>query len=355
MSLDLGALQYGGRDIGALEYTAPTPITALLKGKGKGAPPLRVPSSGAESFAAGSMALLTVAADFDGTAILYNGAGVSQGAMAQDARANNSGKIQSLVFSLPVPSAGTYYAIFTMSSAGNAAGALLELGNVATSSQLDQTAVATGSSTSPSSGATSATTQAYEIAIGAIGTEGPGTDTQGSWSNGFQGIAYTGTTGGAAASNVTLSVGYKVLTATGAQTAAKTGITSRQWGAAVATYKGLVSTGPTPTTLAYASVSPLASGVVGELYSEYLEADSSTGTAPYTFAVTAGSLPDGLSLASDGNVSGTPTLAGVSSFTARATDAAAATVDGVCRITRSHRASGRRFRPYAGYGPGRLW
>jgi hypothetical protein len=318
----------------------PTPITTVVKAKGKGIPPLRIPSSGSTTMAALSQAVFAVSADFDGTAELFSGAGVSQGSMTQDVRANNSGKVQSLIFSKYIPSAGSYYAIFTMGAAGNAAGALLEVANVAAASQIDQTATATGSSTSPSSGATSATTQAYEVVIGAIGTEGPGGDTQGSWSNGFQPIAYTGTTGGAAAANVSLSVGYKIVNATGAQTAAKTGITSRQWGAAVATYKGLVASAPAADPVTYLTTSPLTAGTVGDFYSEYFEVYG--GVAPYTYAVQSGSLPGGLSLATDGGLSGTPTLAGVYTFTIRATDSAAETEDLACSLTISAAAAGRR-------------
>ena len=48
---------------------------------------------------------------------------------------------------------------------------------------------------------------------------------------------------------------------------------------------------------------------------------ASGGTGPYTFAVTAGSLPAGLSLSSGGVLSGTPTALGNFSFTVTATDA----------------------------------
>src|SRR5262249_53086043 len=48
---------------------------------------------------------------------------------------------------------------------------------------------------------------------------------------------------------------------------------------------------------------------------------ASGGTAPYTFAVTAGALPAGLMLASDGTITGTPTAAGTFTFTLTATDA----------------------------------
>lgn len=47
---------------------------------------------------------------------------------------------------------------------------------------------------------------------------------------------------------------------------------------------------------------------------------ASGGTAPYTFAVSAGALPNGLTLASSGTLSGTPTAAGPFNFTITATD-----------------------------------
>ncbi|QSX80098.1 putative Ig domain-containing protein [Lysobacter solisilvae] len=69
------------------------------------------------------------------------------------------------------------------------------------------------------------------------------------------------------------------------------------------------------------SVSPatLPGGTVAAAYSQAITA--SGGTAPYTFAVTAGALPVGLTLASDGTLSGTPTAGGSFSFDVTATDA----------------------------------
>lgn len=58
---------------------------------------------------------------------------------------------------------------------------------------------------------------------------------------------------------------------------------------------------------------------LGTAYSQTLTA--SNGTAPYTYAVTSGALPAGLSLSSAGVLSGTPTAGGSFSFTATATDA----------------------------------
>ncbi|TDW97400.1 putative Ig domain-containing protein [Dinghuibacter silviterrae] len=54
-------------------------------------------------------------------------------------------------------------------------------------------------------------------------------------------------------------------------------------------------------------------------YSQTLSATG--GTSPYTYAVTGGSLPAGLSLATDGALSGTPTAGGSFTFTVTATDA----------------------------------
>ncbi|WP_175560437.1 beta strand repeat-containing protein, partial [Janthinobacterium lividum] len=56
----------------------------------------------------------------------------------------------------------------------------------------------------------------------------------------------------------------------------------------------------------------------GLAYSQTIAASGGTGT--YTYARTAGSLPAGLTLASNGTLSGTPTAAGAYSFTVTATD-----------------------------------
>ncbi len=58
---------------------------------------------------------------------------------------------------------------------------------------------------------------------------------------------------------------------------------------------------------------------VGLSYSQMFSATG--GTSPYSFSISTGALPNGLSLASNGNLSGTPTSAGSYSFTVRATDA----------------------------------
>jgi large repetitive protein len=61
-------------------------------------------------------------------------------------------------------------------------------------------------------------------------------------------------------------------------------------------------------------------GTVGVPYSYALHATG--GTPPYSYALTAGSLPAGISLNPDGTISGTPTTPGASSFTVTVTDSA---------------------------------
>ncbi|MGL6548531.1 putative Ig domain-containing protein [Aeromonas hydrophila] len=64
----------------------------------------------------------------------------------------------------------------------------------------------------------------------------------------------------------------------------------------------------------------LSNGSVGMAYSQTITATG--GSAPYTYAITAGSLPAGLSLnTSSGMISGTPSASGTGNFTVTATDA----------------------------------
>ncbi|MBI3765430.1 MAG: putative Ig domain-containing protein [Ignavibacteriales bacterium] len=65
--------------------------------------------------------------------------------------------------------------------------------------------------------------------------------------------------------------------------------------------------------------SSLLNGTVGSAYSETIS--GAGGSAPYTFALTNGTLPNGLSLDASGALSGTPTVSGVFSFTVTGTDA----------------------------------
>jgi large repetitive protein len=82
---------------------------------------------------------------------------------------------------------------------------------------------------------------------------------------------------------------------------------------------GTITNDDVPVTVSPAS---LPNGTVATAYSQTITA--SGGTAPYGFAVTAGSLPAGLTLSSGGTLAGTPTAGGTFNFTVTATDAAGA-------------------------------
>jgi hypothetical protein len=87
-----------------------------------------------------------------------------------------------------------------------------------------------------------------------------------------------------------------------------------------------VNAAPTITT------SSLPAGTQNAAYSATLTA--SGGTAPYTWSLTSGSLPAGLTLASStGVISGTPTSAGTSSFTVQVADANSLTATRALTIT----------------------
>jgi len=94
-------------------------------------------------------------------------------------------------------------------------------------------------------------------------------------------------------------------------------------------YSLAVVSSPSPMTLACAS----SSGQVGVTYASSLT--GSGGVPPYTFSITSGSLPPGLSLnTSTGAITGTPNTAGAFSFTVMAVDSTGAdTATSNCTVT----------------------
>src|SRR5215467_1936438 len=72
-------------------------------------------------------------------------------------------------------------------------------------------------------------------------------------------------------------------------------------------------------TAVHVTTSSVPSGQVGSAYSTTLAAAG--GTTPYSWSLSAGALPAGLTLSSAGTISGTPTASGSFSFTVKVTDA----------------------------------
>ncbi|MCJ8055281.1 putative Ig domain-containing protein [Shinella curvata] len=79
-----------------------------------------------------------------------------------------------------------------------------------------------------------------------------------------------------------------------------------------------------PTLVLSPAAGALPAGTVGTAYSKTFSATK--GTAPYSYAVTSGALPNGLALSTAGVVSGTPDADGAYSFDVTATDAFGATI-----------------------------
>jgi hypothetical protein len=98
-------------------------------------------------------------------------------------------------------------------------------------SALDKMAAAQGTGTSPSSGATGATSRANEFLWGTIGYFANARPT-GTWIDGFTSGGQFKSTGGISG----VEDGYKTVSSTGAYTAAKAGIDKDTWTAVIATY-----------------------------------------------------------------------------------------------------------------------
>jgi len=93
------------------------------------------------------------------------------------------------------------------------------------------------------------------------------------------------------------------------------------------------SPSPTPTAPLQASTPPFHSGEVGVGYAA-VALSATGGVQPYAWSVSAGSIPTGLTLGSDGTVSGTPTGAGNFAFTIQVADngGSTATVSGTIGV-----------------------
>lgn len=100
---------------------------------------------------------------------------------------------------------------------------------------------------------------------------------------------------------------------------------------------------PTPAAPTITTSCPLPSGQAGAVYSQTMTA---TGTTPITWDLSAGALPTGLTLASGGALTGTPTQDGTFNFTLRATNSVGNDTE-ACSvvIAAADPPTGRKFKP----------
>jgi hypothetical protein len=167
-----------------------------------------------------------------------------------DILANNAGNVVTSIWSflnLTSAEAADIAKVVVVENSGEAyTMAVYGASGIATSSALDKSAIDTGSSTAPNSGATATLSQADELIIGACGVEDEIDDASGTWTTGAGNVSGNeqgdGTNGGGDASNVYIYAAAEVVAATTAQTAEVTGTDSIDWAAAVATYKGAAVT-----------------------------------------------------------------------------------------------------------------
>ena len=131
-----------------------------------------------------------------------------------------------------------------------------------------------------------------------------------SWA--VSGTNCAGTMCGTLSSQTTIGVTYTAPTAVSANLSAKITATSITDGRKTAF--AAVTVVPPPTI----KPTSLPNGVAGDPYSATLQ--EAGGVAPYSWFVSGGVLPQGLSLNADGTISGTPAVGGKFSFTAQITD-----------------------------------
>lgn len=131
------------------------------------------------------------------------------------------------------------------------------------------------------------------------------------------GYTVTANPGGFTVSGSSSPIAVTGLTNGTAYTFTVTATNSAGTGAASAASNSVTPVSSVPPTITLAPTT-IANPTVGVAYSQSIAAAG--GAAPYTYAISAGSLPAGLSLSSSGTVSGTPTAGGAYNFTITATD-----------------------------------
>jgi len=89
--------------------------------------------------------------------------------------------------------------------------------------------------------------------------------------------------------------------------------------------------GTRKTALSIVTACPLTPGTTGVAYAAVVVATG--GTAPYTWTISVGALPTGLTLSADGLISGTATGGGTSNFTLQVTDSLGAVATKACSVT----------------------
>ena len=154
-----------------------------------------------------------------------------------------------------------------------------------------------------------------------VGSQGTGTTAStGTSSKSTGASASTGSTGSRTGSQGSAgsSTSAGASTGSGASSAGSTGSGNSTGSASGSTSGSTTGSSTSGGALLTVTTTSLPNGVVGLPYSVSLIAGG--GLQPYAWSVLTGALPAGLSLAADGTLSGTPTVAGNASFTVQVVD-----------------------------------
>ena len=153
---------------------------------------------------------------------------------------NSAGSIRTLVFSAPVNTALVSGNTITVAypSATTKAVSIYYVSGLVSASPADKSATATGNDTTPSSGTTATLSQANELCWGAIGGAYHATTTFTAGS-GYTALTSSLGDGGSSSSSATIQPEYQIVSTTTATSAGATLSATREWAAAIVTYKAV--------------------------------------------------------------------------------------------------------------------
>ncbi len=204
-----------------------------------------VPAAGV---AAGNTVIIAIALDYSSsnTPPIPSCSDSKGNTYTLDVEHNQGNFMQGAICSAPVTTALVSGDTITVTHASLNATAMSanEFSGLLTSGVLDKTAKSAGiATTTPNSTATATTTQADELLFGTVSIEDPPTITFTAGA-GFTALTGAGTTGASGNSNMTVYPEYRIVTSTGAYSAAGTLSAASNWIAAIATYKAAVDLCP---------------------------------------------------------------------------------------------------------------
>ncbi|MCX6878404.1 MAG: DUF6288 domain-containing protein [Verrucomicrobia bacterium] len=244
-----GSTNLAGKEVGAQAilpgYATPVRVRYASGSSGTSSTSFTVTMSAAP---ASGNTLIAVISTRGSTADRVSGISSVGATWARVAQSTNTSGSTTEIWSAPIGS-GAGATVTIAIAAGRCAAVVVEYSGILPASPVDQTAASPGgNSTSPLTGTTSATTQANEVWIGAIGYRSS-TPTLGTILNSFTSVASAQSTSITAGNNAKVYALESIVTATGSAGSGGTLSPAAIWSGAIATFKAasvstLALTGP---------------------------------------------------------------------------------------------------------------